>query len=100
MISRLKLCNCICPYPYSTFYVSGLITLAPKVSAATFATIKTPRPDLDLDDLRNILYLIERYIPGIKDIPLKQGMSFVPTWKSFLYFDLRCRGILHKIPGE
>lgn len=71
----------------SLFSVSKLIALAPKVSKNTFATIIAPS---DLESIQSVSSemrallkpLLVRYIPGIETIPLKQGLRFIPTWKS------------------
>lgn len=69
----------------SIFSLSKVITLAKKVDKSTFASIVTPVTDMD-----SVLELVgsikecfnRRYVPWIKRIPLEQGLTFEPTWKT------------------
>lgn len=76
----------------SLFSVSKLITLAPRVRRSTFQSLIEPS---DLESISTVFRfrneaqywfgngkLVIRYIPGVKRIPLWQGLRFVPTWKS------------------
>lgn len=71
----------------SLFSLSNLIPLAKKISADLLKSIEDPAP---LDAVQEVASemrphlgkLLRRYIPGIDSIPLKQGLEFVPTWKS------------------
>nr|UJQ92583.1 MAG: putative RNA-dependent RNA polymerase [Mitoviridae sp.] len=72
----------------SFFTLNKIIRLAKKVSYAnTFKSIVEPT-DLDAasiwcGELRDKLpTLVHRYLPWVSTIPLNQGMSWVPTWKS------------------
>lgn len=67
--------------------VSKLIQLAPAISKSTFESIvDLPQSDKIQGVIEKIYPSIEsllnRYIPGLERIPLKQGISFKPTWKS------------------
>jgi hypothetical protein len=72
----------------SFFTLYRVIKLAKKVSLSnTFKTIVEPT-DLDAvsswcEELKQSLHtLTERYLPLISTIPLNQGMTWEPTWKS------------------
>lgn len=72
----------------SIFSLSKVITLAKKVDKSTFASIVTPVTDMDsvLELVGSIKEcfnrLVNRYVPWIKRIPLEQGLTFEPTWKT------------------
>ena len=72
----------------SLFSLSKVITLATKVSKATFSSIITPVSDIDAvvelvgSIKESFNRLVSRYVPGITTIPLEQGFRFVPTWKT------------------
>lgn len=74
----------------SIFTVSKFILLAKPVSKSTFKTIIDPPKAKDMasilgvvSDLKLVLAdLINRYTPWIDSLPLDQGLTFEPTWKS------------------
>ena len=72
----------------SFFSLSKIIVLAKKVNADTFKSIISPVEDMEtvtevVGQIKGCLSdLMVRYVPGIKRIPLNQGMSFDATWKA------------------
>lgn len=67
----------------SLFSVSRLIACAPRVTKKTLESITSPHEDIQSSDIfKDYLHLIYRYVPEIVKIPLRQGLSFQPTWKS------------------
>lgn len=74
----------------SYFSLTKVIPLAKKVSKDTFASIITPLTNDEeekVNDMANIIksllpLLVSRYIPWVTTIPLKQGITWLPTWKS------------------
>lgn len=61
--------------------------MAPKVTKKTLETIVTPSNTTEVLRVCNIIMtqaedLVVRYVPGIRQIPLNQGLVFAPTWKS------------------
>jgi len=82
----------------SLFSINKVIKLAKKVTKALFEPIITPA---DLESVQEIVGemkvflpdLLSRYLPRLSTIPLCQGMSWVPTWKSLptvCFFDHNC----------
>lgn len=69
----------------SWFTLSILVCLAPKVSRATFKSIIEPIavPSRVLSVCEEISermsWFVRKYIPWISTIPIRQGMSWVPT---------------------
>lgn len=67
--------------------VSRAIQLAARVRSKLFDSITVPS---DLDSVTETVgklkpymrQLLRRYVPGIGEIPLHQGLRFVPTWKA------------------
>lgn len=71
----------------SFFSISRLIRLAKKVDSDTFESICTPAPEKLGERLLTginlqIKPLLYRYCPWLSSIPLNQGISWTPTWKS------------------
>lgn len=68
--------------------VSKLIPLAARVRKSLFVSITSPPKSIDsiesvAGEMRPLLRQpILRYVPWVTRIPLHQGMSFEPTWKS------------------
>ena len=70
------------------FSVAKVIVLAKPITKETFRSI-TDLPK-DMDSVRSVvgelkthgMELIYRYLPGISTIPIHQGISWEPTWKS------------------
>jgi hypothetical protein len=71
----------------SFFSLSRVIKLAKRVNASTFKSIIAPA---DLDTVSEVVgqlkgclpTIMNRYLPRLSKIPLCQGMSWTPTWKS------------------
>lgn len=73
----------------SVFTIAKLIKLAKPVTTGTFESIVTPPLQLRrmVEYARDTLEprvpdLLRRYIPDISRIPLKQGITWDPTWKA------------------
>lgn len=71
----------------SLFSVSNLIPLAPRVRRSLFLSISDPSNLESISAVASEMRprlgsLLRRYVPAIDRIPLKQGMRFIPTWKS------------------
>lgn len=74
----------------SFFSLTKAIPLAKKVSMDTFASIITPLTDEQEESVNNMAnvvkqlfpVLIPRYLPWVNTIPLKQGITWLPTWKA------------------
>lgn len=72
----------------SAFSINKIILLAPKITKSTFASIVTPTESIK--KLKTFYKgvspklkdLILRYVPSITEIPLHQGITWRPTWKS------------------
>lgn len=62
--------------------------VAKKISKSTFYSITLPPDDVSsmdgyvLEMRRKCGLLVKRYMPWISSIPLKQGLEFVPSFKS------------------
>lgn len=72
----------------SWFSLSKLILLAPKVSKSTFKSMVTPPNnihsirDICFELKQNFKIMCQRYTPWISSIPVHQGITWEPTWKS------------------
>lgn len=74
----------------SFFSLTKAIPLAKRVSKDTFSSIVTPLTDSEEESVNNMAnvvkqllpQLVERYIPWVTSIPLKQGITWLPTWKA------------------
>lgn len=64
------------------------------MSASTFSSIVNPVGSLDSvlemvslirEDMKDLFY---RYVPGIRTVPLFQGLKFKPTWKALPTYKL------------
>lgn len=69
------------------FSVSKWIPLAPKVTRKTLETVVTPTDYFSALAVAERLTscakaLLDRYVPDMATIPFKQGLRFIPTWKS------------------
>lgn len=71
----------------SWFSLSKVFRLAKPVSKATFSTITTEVADLDrilevCSELKSGFQdILHRYCPWVTQIPIEQGISWIPTWK-------------------
>lgn len=79
----------ICVKVYlSWFTLARIVLLAPKVSKETFKSLNDSSPDIEkaVDFIHGLHHkiraVISRYIPHHTTIPVKQGIRWVPTWKS------------------
>jgi len=74
----------------SFFSLTKVIPLAKRVSKETFSSIITPLTQDEEESVNNMAnvikqlfpVLVSRYIPWVTTIPLKQGMTWLPTWKA------------------
>lgn len=71
----------------SFFSVSRRLPLAAKLRRSSLATITDPSDCYSIQvvasEMRpHLKALLVRYIPGLERVPLCQGRSFIPTWKS------------------
>lgn len=72
----------------SLFSVCRIIKLAKKIDKSTFSSITSEHQDIGLvQEVLGIIknassYIIPKYLPFIREIPLNKGFSWVPTWKS------------------
>lgn len=72
----------------SWFTIARMIELAPKVSSRLFKSITEPCKDIESAiEVTSMIKthgpnLISKYLPGIRSIPLLQGLKWEPTWKS------------------
>lgn len=74
----------------SFFSLTKCIPLAKRVSHETFDSIVTPLTSSEEESVNNMAnvikqllpQLVSRYIPWVTTIPLKQGMTWLPTWKA------------------
>lgn len=74
----------------SFFSLTKAIPLAKRVSQDTFKSIVTPLTEAEEESVtcmanavKQLLpALVQRYIPWVTSIPLKQGMTWLPTWKA------------------
>lgn len=74
----------------SFFSLTKVIPLAKRVDSSTLASIETPLSEEQeervasmANTVKSLLpILINRYIPWVTTVPLKQGISWLPTWKS------------------
>jgi hypothetical protein len=71
----------------SFFSLSKVIILAKRVDKNTFKSIVTPIQDMDrvlslVSSKEFLPILTHRYLPFLQKIPIHQGISWVPTWKS------------------
>lgn len=71
---------------FLSFYT--IIERGKRIKASLFTSICSPIEDIDrvvtwLGLLKPILKsLLDRYCPSIQSIPLKQGMKWIPSWKT------------------
>lgn len=74
----------------SFFSLTKAIPLAKRVSQSTFDSIVTPLTQDEEESVNNMANvvkqmlptLVARYIPWVTTIPLRQGMTWLPTWKA------------------
>lgn len=74
----------------SFFSLTKVIPLAKKVSKSTFESITAPLTDSEEESVNSMAntvkqllpQLVTRYIPWVTQIPLRQGISWSPTWKA------------------
>lgn len=74
---------------YLTFFsFYTIILIGKKLTKSLFSSIREPIKDIDQVSMwlsllkMKLPELIDRYIPGVSKIPLKQGMLWKPSWKT------------------
>lgn len=71
----------------SFFSISKVIALAKRVDGSLFDSISSPPIAEPIEKMTNKLFLyikplLRRYVPGIDNMALNQGLCYKPTWKA------------------
>lgn len=77
--------------------------LAKPVTKKTFSTMVEPPKDMEsiqafISDLKgSLVSIVRRYCPRINELPLYQGLEFMPTWKSLPTFRVTLSVLVNRL---
>lgn len=86
---------------FSFFTLSRVIDRAKILNRSLFSSISSPESGLGVNDVSKQFVklardLFDRYRPWISTIPLVQGISWEPTWKTLPNYSTYLRDFLYK----